>query len=218
MNATKRKFNTILQGIGARPSSASSATDQNSNDAPSDPPLVDAEQHAASSSSMAADLEFLVKRRRITAPSSTTPLRNNGAANNPLPPKAGETTISNVVLRKWTPDKPTRGRDVTSATTSTSTSNDPPKYCPGDRTQLLRRLATFQELTDWTPKPDRVSEIEWAKKGWVCQGKERVRCVLCNKELVVKLNKKEVDGQEVSVLVASEIGMACGMSSVQAVC
>lgn len=80
-----------------------------------------------------------------------------------------------------------------------------PKYCPGDRDELLKRLASFQELTDWTPKPDPVNEIEWAKRGWVCQGKERVRCTLCNKELVVKLNRKEVDGREVSVLVASEI-------------
>lgn len=80
------------------------------------------------------------------------------------------------------------------------------RYCPLDREQLLRRLASFQELTDWTPKPDRVSEVEWAKRGWVCQGKERVRCVLCHKELVVKLNRKEEDGKQVTVLVASEIG------------
>jgi hypothetical protein len=80
-----------------------------------------------------------------------------------------------------------------------------PKYCPGDRDQLIKRLATFQELTDWTPKPDPVNEIEWAKRGWVCHGKELVRCILCNKELVVKLNRKEVDGKEVPVLVASEI-------------
>lgn len=80
------------------------------------------------------------------------------------------------------------------------------RYCPLDREQLLRRLASFQELTDWTPKPDRVSEVEWAKRGWVCQGKERVRCVLCHKELVVKLNRKEEDGKQITVLVASEIG------------
>lgn len=80
-----------------------------------------------------------------------------------------------------------------------------PKYCPGDRDELLKRLASFQELTDWTPKPDPVNEIEWAKRGWACQGKERVRCTLCNKELVVKLNRKEINGREVAVLVASEI-------------
>lgn len=80
-----------------------------------------------------------------------------------------------------------------------------PRYCPADRDELLKRLTTFQELTDWTPKPDPVNEVQWAKRGWICNGKERVRCTLCNKELVVKLNRKEVDGQEVAVLVASEI-------------
>lgn len=79
------------------------------------------------------------------------------------------------------------------------------RFCPSDREQLLRRLATFNDITDWTPKPDRVNEIEWAKRGWVCHSKETVRCVLCHKELVVKLNKKEVEGKEVRVLVSSEI-------------
>jgi len=88
------------------------------------------------------------------------------------------------------------------------TDSGPPKYCPGDREQLLRRLATFQELTDWTPKPDRVNEVQWAKRGWICQGKERVRCVLCSQELAVKLNRKEVDGKEISVMIASEIAQS----------
>ncbi|CRK38307.1 hypothetical protein BN1723_018676, partial [Verticillium longisporum] len=39
------------------------------------------------------------------------------------------------------------------------------KYAPNDRAELLKRLATFQEITDWTPKPDLVNEIEWAKRG-----------------------------------------------------
>ncbi|PSR97424.1 C3HC zinc finger-like-domain-containing protein, partial [Coniella lustricola] len=79
------------------------------------------------------------------------------------------------------------------------------KYCPGDRVELLKRLVSFQELTDWTPKPEAVNEVQWAKHGWICNGKERVRCTLCNKELIVRLNKKEVDGKEVAVLVPSEI-------------
>jgi len=81
----------------------------------------------------------------------------------------------------------------------------PALYNPGDRDALIARLATFQDLTDWTPKPERASEIEWAKKGWVCRGRERVACLLCKRELIVGLNRKEVDGKEVSVLVASEI-------------
>jgi len=50
-----------------------------------------------------------------------------------------------------------------------------------------------------------VNEIEWAKRGWTCSGKEKVKCVLCGAELAVKVNRKEVDGKEVAVLIASEI-------------
>lgn len=130
---------------------------------------------------MTPEASLLSKRRRVGVPGST-------------PESAGPTSISNVVLRKWSSNK------------KNAAPQPQPKYCPSDRTELLRRLATFQELVNWAPKPDRVNEVEWAKRGWVCRGKERVRCVLCNKELVVGLNKKEVDGKEVSVLVPSEIG------------
>ena len=117
-------------------------------------------------------------------------------------PTKGFTTISNITLRKWTPT----GNKGAGA--EEGKDGQQPKYCPGDREQLLRRLATFQELTDWTPKPDPVNEVEWAKRGWVCQGKERVKCTLCAREIVVKLNKKEVDGKEIAVLIASEIAQS----------
>lgn len=130
---------------------------------------------------MNADADLLSKRRRVGIPGSTLETK-------------GPTSISNVVLRKW------------NSTKKQPEAQPQPRYCPSDRAELLKRLATFQELVNWAPKPDRVSEVEWVKRGWVCRGKERVRCVLCNKELVVGLNKKEVDGKEVSVLVPSEIG------------
>ncbi|ROW08433.1 hypothetical protein VMCG_03121 [Cytospora schulzeri] len=137
-----------------------------------------------------SDLDLLTKRRRLGLPGST-PSKDT----NPATPQAGQaqTTISNIVLRKWSGNNKEKNPIFK------------PKYCPGDREELLKRLASFQELTDWTPKPDPVNEVEWAKRGWICQGKERVRCTLCNKELVVKLNRKEVDGKEIPVLVPSEI-------------
>jgi len=37
-------------------------------------------------------------------------------------------------------------------------------------------------------KQDRISEVEWAKRGWSCVGKERVECVGgCGREVVIKL-------------------------------
>jgi len=94
-----------------------------------------------------------------------------------------------------------------SASLSTPTlSQDVPRYAPWDREAFLKRLKTFSSLTDWTPKPARVNEVAWAKRGWVCQKKERVRCFLCDKEILVKLNKKEVDGKEEDVYVAQNMG------------
>jgi len=87
-----------------------------------------------------------------------------------------------------------------------ASSQDVPRYAPWDREAFLKRLKSFSSLTDWTPKPAKVNEVQWAKRGWTCQKKERVRCCLCSKEILVKLNKKEVDGKEEDVYVAQNIG------------
>ncbi|KAI2472889.1 zf-C3HC-domain-containing protein [Annulohypoxylon bovei var. microspora] len=205
MNATKRKFNALLQGLGAKPTptSPSPSTDGQNNKSysqsnrPSTPNSTLAPDDASTPIKGMAPTGIpttpsdIFKRRRVGVLESTT-------GND----KTGTTTISNVVLKKWT-----QGGNVVSPSKSPSkeTKTEPAKYCPSDRDELIRRLRTFQELTEWTPKPDKVNEIEWAKRGWVCQGKERVQCTLCHKELVVKINKKEVDGKEVPVLVGSDI-------------
>lgn len=215
----KRKLNALLNGLGSRPSATTSPppppstseslehavdsatppqtppSNRNSTSSALRTPGSDsmALRHSVSSvprSTSTFDVD-LTKRRRLGLPGST-PAKDLVASSPGSTTENGKTTISNIVLRKW------GGKDEKKAIFK-------PKYCPADREELLRRLATFQELTDWTPKPDPVNEVQWAKRGWICNGKERVRCTLCNKELVVKLNRKEVDGQEVAVLVPSEI-------------
>lgn len=214
----KRKLNALLNGFGSRTSTTTSSAsihepDPNldSSHQPATPPTnrnsttaLDSPSSAIrtpGSDSMAlryspsplprsisSQNEFdLIKRRRLGLQDATPSKDLSPASNNGV-----QTTISNIVLRKW------------------SGNNDKkplfkPRYCPGDRDELLKRLASFQELTDWTPKPDPVNEVAWAKRGWICQGKERVRCTLCNKELLVGLNRKELEGREIAVLVASDI-------------
>ncbi|KAI1443828.1 zf-C3HC-domain-containing protein [Annulohypoxylon stygium] len=215
MNATKRKFNALLQGLGAKPTQQSPAAGGQNNkpysqtNPPSSPspspnpnpnPNLAPDDTSTPTTTMAptgipTTPSDIFKRRRVGVLESTT-------GND----KTGATTISNVILKKWTPG----GNPVTPSKSPIKVpgkeiKTEPPKYCPGDRDELIRRLGTFQELTEWTPKPDKVNEIEWAKRGWVCQGKERVQCTLCHKELVVKINKREVDGKEVPVLVGSDI-------------
>lgn len=172
MNATKRKFNALLQGISS-PRPATSDDDMNI--------------ASRFSPDAAANDAILQKRRRLGFPESTAPTLYR--------PSPSTTSLSNVVLR----------RSATQVNSRPAASS-PAKYCPGDRSELLKRLATFQEITDWTPKPDKLSEVEWAKRGWICQGKEKVRCVLCHKELLVKLDRKDSDSSEQSILNTSEIG------------
>ncbi|KAK9770071.1 putative C3HC zinc finger-like-domain-containing protein [Seiridium cardinale] len=207
MNATKRKFNALIQGMGtkstpqpdespkSRPATAEGdpfLSQLSASNSPSSAPQASTDM-AATTTTAAAPLssisaDFLAKRRRMGALGSVT---GNESA-------AGKMTIKNITLKKWTP----AGKEDKSAGSSKL---GLPKYCPGDREQLIRRLGTFQELTQWTPKPDKVNEIEWAKRGWVCRGKETVQCTLCHKELVVNMKKKEVDGKETSALVGSDL-------------
>ncbi|ERS95985.1 hypothetical protein HMPREF1624_07520 [Sporothrix schenckii ATCC 58251] len=158
----------------------------------------------ATTTPSAASLEFLAKRRRIANGGATLRDTTGNAA----------VTPSSSILRKWgtsTARGSTTRPEQTHTSTHTQTAPPQPRYCPGDREQLLRRLATFQELTDWTPKPDRINEIEWAKRGWVCQGKERLRCTLCSKELVVQLGRaksSEADNSDRSTPASTEAAEA----------
>ncbi|KAL5598626.1 hypothetical protein BROUX41_003450 [Berkeleyomyces rouxiae] len=209
MNATKRKFNSLIQGMGNRSSPSTPTRDSDSGHrrphSQIQSPFLSPSPHPKTSPEMPSIVSPLTmsdgsKRRRL-GPNDVTIITS----------APGSTTkISGISLRKWgsSVSKPNRPVSVPGPVTKVTNLTPPmsaAKYCPADRAQLIERLTTFQEISEWTPKPDRVSEIEWAKRGWVCQGKERVRCTLCHKELVVRFNTKEVDGKEVPVLMPSEI-------------
>jgi hypothetical protein len=167
MNATKRKFNALLSGIGNKSTTSLSSKDVNNG--------VQGEGEAG------GDADSLAKKRRVTPSTSTS-------------------APGHFI-------KPRMGHKKAASTASGALTAETPKYAPWDRAAFLNRLKSFSNLTDWTPKPARVNEVEWAKRGWVCQKSERVRCCLCNVEILVKLNRKEVDGKEEPVYVAQNIGM-----------
>ncbi|RDL37170.1 uncharacterized protein BP5553_04603 [Venustampulla echinocandica] len=173
MNATKRKFNALLNGIGTKSTTS----------------LSSKEAHNDSHVDLTAtgDTDSQAKKRRISGSSSIV----DGQMARPTL----ATKLSSAAI------KHTKSASLVTATSNAET----PKYAPWDRTEFLKRLKSFSNLTDWTPKPARVNEVEWAKRGWVCQKFERVRCCLCNVEILVKLNKKEVDGKEEPVYVAQNI-------------
>lgn len=42
-------------------------------------------------------------------------------------------------------------------------------------------------------KPEQINEVQWAKRGWSCVGRERVGCVGgCGRELVIKLEDEPI--------------------------
>ncbi|PYI11328.1 C3HC zinc finger domain protein [Aspergillus sclerotiicarbonarius CBS 121057] len=72
-----------------------------------------------------------------------------------------------------------------------------PSFVPWDRERFLERLETFRRVDRWAPKPSAISEVEWAKRGWICADVARVTCVgSCGGSVVVKLPDEldELDG------------------------
>lgn len=61
-------------------------------------------------------------------------------------------------------------------------------YSPWDRDAFLARLASFRFVDKWSAKPAAVNEVAWARRGWVCVDKDRVRCAMCRKEVLVKVD------------------------------
>jgi hypothetical protein len=163
MNATKRKFNALINGIGNKSTTTLASKEVNN--------------------VLSDDGDSQTKKRRVSD--------NISIASSTGMPSNTRRSPATMKLKK-------------SATTTAVA--EAPKYAPWDREAFLKRLKSFSSLTDWTPKPARVNEVEWAKRGWVCQKLERVRCCLCNVEILVKLNRKEVEGKEQPVYVAEKIG------------
>lgn len=68
---------------------------------------------------------------------------------------------------------------------------EPPNFSPWSHEKFLARLQTFSSVSQWHPKPDAISEVEWAKRGWVCVDVNTVACKGgCEKRVVVSLGKK----------------------------
>lgn len=84
-----------------------------------------------------------------------------------------------------------------SGTTMTDDAHRPPNFAPWDRTQFLQRLETFRHVDKWMGKPEKINEVQWARRGWSCIGKERVGCVGgCGNEAVIQLEEDGTAGQE----------------------
>ncbi|KAL8732575.1 MAG: hypothetical protein Q9181_003890 [Wetmoreana brouardii] len=95
---------------------------------------------------------------------------------------------------------------TTSSTASTMTEEKrPPNFAPWDRNQFLSRLETFRYVDRWVSKPDAINEVQWAKRGWRCVGKETVGCVGgCGSEVMISLEPSQEEQKPIEGLEPSE--------------
>lgn len=125
------------------------------------------QERSASITTLPATLESPAKKLRMDRP---------GSADVRASPRSIATSVGG---------SPLAGRK---ATVKIVGEHKSPNFGPLDRAQFLARLKTFRHVDKWTSKPVRVNEVEWAKRGWSCVGRDRVGCVGgCDRELVIKL-------------------------------
>ncbi|KAF2398860.1 zf-C3HC-domain-containing protein [Trichodelitschia bisporula] len=132
------------------------------------------------------------KRSRVSGASSRQFDRpSSSASDRPVSMPAGD---------RWTVlpvgDSPLRSR-------SFSASKDPgrplPNFAPWSQDQFLARLKTFSDVRTWTPKPADIGEVEWAKRGWVVDSKDKVACKGgCEKRVALQLTPPtDSDGEAI---------------------
>lgn len=118
---------------------------------------------------------------------------NLNLRDNQLPEAKKPRLLHTAVLQS----SPTHVPSKTLGTTMTDDAHRPPNFAPWDRTQFLQRLETFRHVDKWMGKPEKVNEVQWARRGWSCIGKERVGCVGgCGNEAVIQLEEDGTAGQE----------------------
>jgi hypothetical protein len=75
-----------------------------------------------------------------------------------------------------------------------STPRKAPNFQPYSQDQFLERLKTFADVKKWTTKPDAISEVDWAMRGWSCDIWNTVACKGgCENRVAVKLRPKRKD-------------------------
>jgi hypothetical protein len=64
-------------------------------------------------------------------------------------------------------------------------------YAPWSQDQFLGRLETFADVKIWTTKPEPLSDVYWARRGWIVVERDGVACRTCGKHMLVKIGADE---------------------------
>ncbi|KAL8703676.1 MAG: hypothetical protein Q9201_003130 [Fulgogasparrea decipioides] len=156
----------------------------------------------------------------ISNPSSTSLNADNGqhyASTTTIPPASEPSAKKLRLARPASTSKPSSSfasirsasnRSTTSQTSTASTMTEeknPPNFAPWDRNQFLSRLETFRHVDRWVSKSDPINEVQWAKRGWRCVGKETVSCVGgCGNEVMISLEPSREEQKPIEGLEPSE--------------
>ncbi|KAL9091374.1 MAG: hypothetical protein Q9159_001458 [Coniocarpon cinnabarinum] len=182
LTSTKRKFHTLIESLTSRPSSsrstASTSTSHSANTTANDDPPSKRSRLSPRSSTVLShpltDPSSIHTISRATTPNDTPGLKLN--------------TRTEAILARKEADRRAALKDSA-------------QYNPWSADGFLKRLKTFSDLTTWTPgKPDEISEVVWAKRGWSCDGLNRVACKKgCEARIVVALRpkRKDEEGKEI---------------------
>lgn len=188
LNTTKRKFHKLLDNLTASP--------------PSSKRISLGEHPNTSTTSLAAPTEPPAKRFRTSVDSLERPRTAPGNSSLRRLPRNGDESRSSVRLVG------TQGKERPSTPWKT------PNYAPWSREQFLARLKTFSDVKLWTSKPDTIGEVEWAMRGWTCEGWNKVACKGgCEQRIAVRLRPKRKDEQGREIEDSEDVTVEIGKNS-----
>jgi len=194
---TKRKFHKLLDNLTASTSATSLTMYSSPNASTSSLPRTGSPEPLAKRprSSEAAN-NSMERQRQISAGQA----RIQALKDQLLSPKPSLGTSGGAVERKKTLRVVPKAsfNDLKEGATQGQEARKP-NFQPYSQPAFLERLQTFT-VKKWSTKPDAISEVEWAKRGWGCEGWNTVACRGgCEKRVVVKLRpkRKGEDGKEI---------------------
>ena len=135
-------------------------------------------KHNASTTTLPASMDPPTKKARVTRPTSAY-----------VPPS------TRIIMTSKSSNRPvTASKQPSISLAPSNEERKSPNFAPWDRAQFLERLKTYRHVDKWMGKPEKINEVQWAKRGWSCIGRETVGCIGgCAKELVIKLEDDPAD-------------------------
>ncbi|KAJ4318518.1 hypothetical protein N0V94_004373 [Neodidymelliopsis sp. IMI 364377] len=180
---TKRKFHKLLDNLTASTSTTSLTST-----------LYESSRNASTAS---------LPQAGSPEPPNKRPRSSEASMERQRQISAGQARIQALKDQLLTPKRKGTMRVV--GTQSQQTASAPrkaPNFQPYSQDMFLGRLKTFADVKKWTTKPDAISEVEWAKRGWSCDTWNTVACKGgCEQRVAVKLRpkRKAADGRDIEM-------------------